>query len=353
MAAKLILIQRDGAVLDDALPQEHAGTPGFAARVIPALWLLRQAGYSLILVALPPSAATGRRSEAADDPRRTAQAIALCASQGIEFARVLGCVHGPLEQCACAPDLMKLPELLRSGYDASGSALVSGTPLERSLVDVLGVREFVLQGPGEGSDWITIARSIVDQPRTARVERSTRETTVQIELNLDAIGDPRISTGIGFFDHMLEQLGKHGGFRLEVACTGDLQVDEHHTIEDVALTLGEALRRALGDKRGIQRYGFLLPMDEASAEVAIDLGGRPYLVFEGEFDRERVGAFPTELVPHFFRSLSDALGAAVQIRVRGDNSHHMVEACFKGFARALRQAMAREGRDLPSTKGLL
>src|SRR5690606_21998390 len=155
----------------------------------------------------------------------------------------------------------------------------------------------------------------------------------------------------GFFDHMLEQLGKHGGFALTVACSGDLDVDEHHTVEDVALTLGQALRQALGDKRGIARYGFLLPMDEADAEISLDLGGRPYLVFEGDFRRERVGDLPTELVPHFFRSLAESLGAALHIRVRGENTHHMVEASFKGVARTLRQAIARSGDTLPSTKG--
>ncbi|MDH3419815.1 MAG: imidazoleglycerol-phosphate dehydratase HisB, partial [Gammaproteobacteria bacterium] len=162
-----------------------------------------------------------------------------------------------------------------------------------------------------------------------------------------------ISTGIGFFDHMLEQLGKHGGFALRVTCTGDLQVDEHHTVEDVALTLGDALRRALGDKRGIGRYGFVLPMDEAEAQVSLDLGGRPYLVFEGDFGRDRVGELPTELVEHFFRSLAETLKAAIHVRVRGDNAHHMIESCFKGLARCLRQACAREGSELPSTKGVL
>ncbi len=152
---------------------------------------------------------------------------------------------------------------------------------------------------------------------------------------------------------MLEQLGKHGGFALAVRCRGDLDVDEHHTVEDVALALGQALREALGDKRGIQRYGFVLPMDEAQAQVGVDLGGRPYFVFEGEFSREQVGGLPTELVPHFFRSVADTLGAAIQLRVSGENTHHMVEACFKGFARALRQAFVREGSELPSTKGTL
>jgi imidazoleglycerol-phosphate dehydratase/histidinol-phosphatase len=174
---------------------------------------------------------------------------------------------------------------------------------------------------------------------------------VAVELD----GDPQISinTGIGFLDHMLEQLAKHGGFGLQLACQGDLHIDEHHTVEDCALALGEALRRALGDKLGIGRYGFLLAMDEAEAQVAIDLSGRAYFVFEGRFAREQVGTLPTELVPHFFRSLADTLACALHITVRGENTHHMIEACFKGVGRALRPALARVGSDLPSTKGTL
>jgi len=194
---------------------------------------------------------------------------------------------------------------------------------------------------------------VLDRPRVAEVVRRTRETDIRVRVDLDSEAEPRAKTGIGFFDHMLEQLGKHGGFALGVQCTGDLHIDEHHTVEDVALALGEALRKALGDKRGIQRYGFLLPMDEADVEVSIDLGGRPFLVFEGAFPRDRVGELPTELVPHFFRSLAETLGAAIHVRVRGENAHHMVEVCFKGVARALRQAIARRGDELPSTKGTL
>ena len=172
-------------------------------------------------------------------------------------------------------------------------------------------------------------------------------------LELDEAGSNAISTGIGFFDHMLEQLAKHGGFGLQLRCEGDLHIDEHHTVEDCALALGEALRRALGNKAGIGRYGFLLAMDEAQAQVAIDLSGRAFAVFEGRFAREQVGTLPTELVPHFFRSLCDSLGANLHLAVRGENAHHMVEGCFKAVARALRQALRREGDALPSTKGVL
>ncbi len=174
-----------------------------------------------------------------------------------------------------------------------------------------------------------------------------------MRVNLDAEQPVRIASGLGFLDHMLEQIARHGGFSLELDCRGDLHIDEHHTVEDIALALGGALRQALGDKRGIARFGFLLPMDETEAQVSLDLSGRPYFVFEGEFPRPAVGELATELVPHFFRSLADALGAALHVRVRGENAHHMVEACFKATGRALRQAVRIESETLPSTKGVL
>ena len=169
----------------------------------------------------------------------------------------------------------------------------------------------------------------------------------------DPHGPVRAATGIGYYDHMLEQVAKHGGFSMELECSGDLHVDEHHTVEDVALALGEALRQALGARRGIRRYGFVLPMDETRAELSIDLGGRPYLVFHGEFHRERVGELPTELVPHFFRSLADSLRASIHVRLDGENDHHQVEGAFKALGRALRDAFRREGGGIPSTKGML
>jgi imidazoleglycerol-phosphate dehydratase/histidinol-phosphatase len=215
----------------------------------------------------------------------------------------------------------------------------------------LGVRGFKL-GPTNYT-WAAIAHVLVDAPRTAQVERATKETRIRISIDLDQVKDPVAKTGLGFFDHMLEQLGKHGGFSLEAACEGDLHIDEHHTVEDTALALGTALRQALGDKRGIGRYGFTLPMDETQASAVLDFSGRPYFVFEGSFPRENVGGLPSELVPHFFRSLCETAGLNLHLKVQGENTHHMIEACFKAVARALRQAIRREGADLPSTKGTL
>ena len=190
------------------------------------------------------------------------------------------------------------------------------------------------------------------QRRMATVRRVTKETEITLSVNLDQEG-ARIDTGNAFFDHMLEQISRHGGIALDVSCQGDLEVDAHHTIEDVCLALGEALREALGDKRGIGRFGFELPMDETRAGVWIDLSGRPYAVFEGEIPGERVGEFPVEMCPHAFRSIAESLKAAVHVKVEGENAHHMIESSFKAFGRALRMAVRIEGDDLPSTKGVL
>jgi imidazoleglycerol-phosphate dehydratase/histidinol-phosphatase len=176
-----------------------------------------------------------------------------------------------------------------------------------------------------------------------------------VRVDLDNATRPSVATGIGFFDHMLEQLGTHGGFALDLRCAGDLHIDEHHTVEDSALALGQALRDALGERRGIGRFGFVLPMDESLAQASIDLSGRAYFVFLGAFPRDQVGALPSELVPHFFRSFADALGATLHLEVRGENTHHMIEACFKAVGRVLRQALARSGTlaSVPSSKGVL
>jgi len=317
---KVLFLDR-GSLAD--VPADGGGAMGLRLLpgVIPALIRFRDAGFTLVLAqALPAD---------------TAEFLAaLFASQGLSFASV--------------------DSVPASALDVAQSAIVGATSGGDSIAAkfaVLGLRRFAL-GEG-GSGWDAVAHALIDRPRTADVRRKTRETDIRVTVDLDSEGEPRAKTGIGFFDHMLEQLGKHGGFRLEVDCSGDLHIDEHHTVEDVALALGQALRAALGDKRGIQRYGFLLPMDEADAEVSIDLGGRPYLVFEGVFPREQVGGLPTELVPHFFRSLAETLGAAIHVRVRGDNTHHMIEVAFKAVARALRQAIKREGGVLPTTKGQL
>jgi len=189
--------------------------------------------------------------------------------------------------------------------------------------------------------------------RRAEVTRDTKETQIAVAVDLDRAAPRRIATGIPYFDHMLDQVASHAGFSLVLACDGDLDIDAHHSLEDCALAFGTALRQALGEKRGINRFGFSLPMDETEAHVLIDLSGRPFAKFEGSFEASHIGAYPTEMTPHIFRSLSESLGAAIHVRVEGENDHHKVEACFKALGRALRQAVRREGDALPSTKGVL
>jgi imidazoleglycerol-phosphate dehydratase/histidinol-phosphatase len=215
---------------------------------------------------------------------------------------------------------------------------------------------------GNGSEiesaknWITLSTKVCFPTRRATLQRTTSETDIEISVNLDGSGESNINTGIDFYDHMLEQIAKHGLIDLDISCDGDLNIDEHHTIEDVAISLGKAINQALGDKVGIQRYGFTLPMDETLAEVALDFSGRPYLSFEGNFKRDMVGDFPTEMTEHFFYSLAMNLKATVHITVNGENDHHKIEACFKGLARCLRTALSRNERTaniLPSTKDML
>ena len=205
-------------------------------------------------------------------------------------------------------------------------------------------------------EWEPVIGFIIRKARKASIQRKTNETNISIEVNLDGTGKADISTGLNFFDHMLDQIARHGLIDMNLKCEGDLEVDEHHTIEDVAIALGEVITKALGNKMGIERYGFVLPMDETQATVAIDLSGRPYLVFEGDFKREYVGDFPTEMVEHFFYSLAMNLKATLHVSFSGKNDHHKIEACFKGLARSLKMAIEQNGRIknlVPSSKGTL
>ena len=203
--------------------------------------------------------------------------------------------------------------------------------------------------------WNDIAKFLLDNERKAHVTRNTSETQIDIELSLDGEGKCKISTGLGFFDHMLEQIGRHSGMDIKINVTGDLHVDEHHTIEDTAIALGDALRIALGDKRGIERYGFTLPMDDCLCTVALDFGGRPWLVWDADFKREKIGEMPTEMFLHFFKSLSDSARMNLFIRAEGTNEHHKIEGIFKALARAIKMAINRDinNYSLPSTKGTL
>ncbi|MFH1725430.1 MAG: bifunctional histidinol-phosphatase/imidazoleglycerol-phosphate dehydratase HisB [Elusimicrobiota bacterium] len=353
---KILFLDRDGTLIREPADEQVDSLEKLELvdGVIGALLKLRDHGYRFVMVSNQDGLGTSHYPRE-DYEKVQAAVLRLFGSQGIRFDAVHICPHRPQDGCPCRkPNLGMVRDYIgRGDLDIGRSCVIGDRDTDLEMAKNMGLRGFRL-GAGEDSGWEAVAARLIAEPRTGHAERSTKETRISVAVDLDGPGGCDISTGIGFFDHMLEQLSKHGGFALALRAEGDLRVDEHHTVEDAALCIGEALKQALGDKTGIGRYGFLLPMDEAEAQVSIDLSGRGSLSFKGSFPRERVGELPTELVPHFFGSLAHAMGATMHIKVEGENAHHMVEACFKGVARALRTALARsEGADIPSTKGTL
>ncbi len=355
MSTATLFLDRDGTLIEEP-PDEQVDALGkirFMPGVFAALAELTRRGRRLVMVSNQDGLGT---PDFPETRFRECQDFILEAfrSQGIAFDAVLICPHRASEGCPCRKPRTALldPYLATHALDVAHSAVIGDRDSDLELARNLGLRGLTVcrQGP-DGHTWPAVTRELLK--RTFTVRRATRETDIEVRVNLDAPTPIAVATGIGFFDHMLEQLASHAGFALELRCAGDLRIDEHHTVEDCAITLGQALRGALGDKAGIGRFGFLLPMDESLAQVALDLSGRSFARFSGRFARSEVGALPTELVPHFFRSLAEGLGAALHVDVEGENTHHMVEACFKGTGRALRQAIRREGEELPSTKGML
>jgi imidazoleglycerol-phosphate dehydratase/histidinol-phosphatase len=340
VSAATLFIDRDGTLIEEPADRQvdSLAKVRFMPGVFAALAEASRRGYRLVMVTdqdglgsagFPPAAFAEAQQFILDT----------FSSQGITFEAVL--VRGLVQQ-----------HLREHELGSEASAVIGDRDTDLEFAANLKVRGISVRRHGAPHEtWAAALQELI--ARRAQLVRETSETRIEVRVNLDAALPLQVATGIGFFDHMLAQLARHGGLALELTCRGDLHVDEHHTVEDCALALGEALRRALGSKAGIARYGFLLPMDEAEARVAIDLSGRAFARFSGRFPRETVGALPTELVPHFFRSLAEALGAAIHVSVTGENAHHMIEACFKGVGRALRQALRREGTELPSTKGVL
>ena len=357
MADKVLFIDRDGTLIHE--PDDFQVDALHKVRLvdgaIPALLEIARHGYRFVMVSNQDGlGTTSFPQEDFDGPHDLV--MSLFESQGVSFDAVFICPHLPEDNCECRKPRTGLLTrfLAANNIDLANSAVIGDRQTDMQLAERIGVPGILVNcADQDAQTWPEIVTRLCYSDRIAEVERSTNETRIRVAVNLDTANDSRISTGIGFFDHMLEQVSKHGGFALQATCDGDLEVDEHHTVEDVAICLGTALREALGNKYGIGRYGFLLPMDESEARVALDLSGRAAFRFEGAFPRDNVGELSTEMVEHFFRSLAESLGAALHISVEGQNTHHMVEACFKSVGRTLRDAFRREGTDLPSTKGAL
>jgi imidazoleglycerol-phosphate dehydratase/histidinol-phosphatase len=357
MADKILFIDRDGTVIHEPedFQVDRLDKVRFVDDVVASLQVLRDHGYRFVMITNQDGLGTDAFPQAQFEGPH-ALVMGLFETQGVTFDEVFICPHLPEENCECRKPRTGLLTrfLAANNIDLSASAVIGDRQSDMELARRLGVPGLLVNCEHDDAlTWPEIVDRLCYAERRATVERNTNETRIAAEVNLDSARGTSIETGIGFFDHMLEQIARHGGFGLRLECKGDLDVDEHHTVEDVAITLGTALREALGNKYGIGRYGFLLPMDESEARVAIDLSGRAAFRFDGDFPRDHVGELSTEMVEHFFRSLADSLGAALHIEVRGENTHHMIEACFKSVGRSLRQAIRRDGTELPSTKGTL
>ena len=357
MAEKILFIDRDGTLIvePDDFQVDAVEKVRLVPDVIPSLLELARHGYRFVMVSNQDGLGTASFPEEQFNAPH-ALTMSLFESQGINFDAVFICPHMPEDRCECRKPRTGLLTryLAENSIDLAASAVIGDRQTDMELAERIGVQGILTHCADEAAiTWPQIVTRLCHSDRTSTVVRNTNETSISASVNLDTGNDTAIATGIGFYDHMLEQIAKHGGFSLALSCEGDLDVDEHHTVEDTAICLGTALREALGNKYGIGRYGFLLPMDESEAQVALDLSGRSAFEFRADFPRDRVGELSTEMVEHFFRSLAESLGAALHIKVSGENTHHMVEACFKGVGRALRQALQRAGTELPSTKGAL
>ena len=360
---KALFIDRDGTIIIEPADEQVDSIEKFAfipGAITALAKIARETDYELVMVTNQDGLGTLSFPEEIFWPGHN-KMLEILEGEGVKFAEVFIDKTFPSDNAPTRkPGTAMLVNYLAKGIDLENSFVIGDRLTDVQLAKNLGSGS-ILFGEKRSDeadfctgDWNEILKFLKAKPRKARTRRKTKETDIVVELNLDGSGKGKISTGIGFFDHMLEQISKHGGIDLIVEATGDLKVDEHHTIEDVGICLGEALTQALGSKKSIERYSFVLPMDDSLAQVALDLGGRSWLVWDAEFKNTRIGEMPSEMFYHFFKSFSDSSKSNLNIKVEGENDHHKAEAIFKAFAKALKQAIKQtDNFDLPSTKGTL
>jgi imidazoleglycerol-phosphate dehydratase/histidinol-phosphatase len=325
----------------------------FLPGVFEGLHQLIKAGYHLVMVSNQDGLGTDSFPQADFDAPHDLM-MKIFTSQGITFDEVLLCEHFQEDGCDCRKPKTGLVHhyLKDQSIERKNSFVIGDRETDMGLAENMGI-EGIQYGVEGFEDWYKVSQYILNRPRTAAVSRQTKETNIDLKINLDDASKKSIDTGIEFLDHMLDQISVHGAMSIELKVVGDLGVDDHHTVEDIGIVLGNAIRDALGDKLGIGRYGFACPLDEAATQVLIDFSNRPAFVYKGQFKTEKLGELGTQMIPHFFQSMSDGLRAAVHVDIKGENDHHMAESAFKAFGRALKQAKAKTSEGLPSSKGVL
>jgi imidazoleglycerol-phosphate dehydratase/histidinol-phosphatase len=363
---KILFIDRDGTIIhepDDDYQVDSLDKLHFIPKVIVSLnKIVKNTDYELVMVTNQDGMGTDIFPEDRFWPAHN-KMLEILKNEGIEFSAIHIDKSFPHENSDNRkPGTGMLQEYLHGDYDLKNSYVIGDRLTDVELAENLGTKSILYGGKKAEkavlctNDWDEIYHFLVLPERISRVQRKTSETDISINLNLDGEGKSEINTGLGFFDHMLEQISKHGQCDLFINVKGDPEVDEHHTIEDTALALGDAFLKALGDKKGVSRYGFLLPMDDALVQVAIDFGGRPWIVWDAKFKREKIGDVPTEMFFHFFKSFTDAAKCNLNIKAEGENEHHKIEAVFKAFAKSIKMAVHRNEKEMgsvPSTKGIL
>ncbi|MCW0185783.1 bifunctional histidinol-phosphatase/imidazoleglycerol-phosphate dehydratase HisB [Campylobacter lari] len=355
MSAKILFIDRDGTLIDepkDDFQIDSLEKLEFEKGAINALLKLKNFDFKFVMVSNQDGLGTNSFPRENFDKAHE-KMLSVFQSCGIEFEDIFICPHFEHENCACRkPKTAMLENYIKNKlYDKTKSFVIGDRDSDMLLAQNLEIQG--LKYDKNDFNWEQIADFILQNYRSACIERNTKETQIQVKMAFNEKAKANIKTNIAFFDHMLEQIATHANISLEIKCKGDLEVDEHHSVEDVALALGEAIKNALDQKIGIARYGFVLPMDECLASCAIDFCNRPHLVYKAKFKKEKLGELSTEMIEHFFYSLSYAMGASLHLKVKGKNDHHKAEGLFKAFARALKMAIKIENENLASSKGVI